>query len=375
MKNLKFLVVFLVVVLSLCLAFVACNGDETTASESTNPSGSSSQAPAATSSVPSNTTEAPANTTEKPAETTTDPIVIPPIEPTNAAEEYMYAEERDYLLQHMAITVGDHTDTNSVKHKNSIYFTIKSEGGNFVNDADGKPGLSHTIFDRLYIVDHGTATSPAENPECTLYERAFYETANWWEIWVAPEGWTPEPGHRYEFYLFITGDEETTTYSTSLYFWNMDEENWWTAPSPIVSSYGNIEEMVPNFHDRSELPYHDKFLFGDEETAPNCLHFTFGSQNQFGDKSAGTDDTGAEITDYGVSHTHISKLYINGKEYEVENYRTKEWYQLYFEIVDMPEFVSGETYEFVIVVEADDQTGELCKNPNGYFIFYEYVAP
>ena len=76
----------------------------------------------------------------------------------------------------------------------------------------------------------------------------------------------------------------------------------------------------------------------------------------------------------GISYTRFGKLIINGQEVQIvaDSYYTEQHYIIYFTIAGYT-FVEGETYEMIFTIEANDQTGDYCKNLNGYFALNDYT--
>lgn len=376
MKSFKILAAVLAVLTALCLALVSCNGSETseTKPEQSSQAPDNSTTPTESSKTPeSSETPSTTESSETPSTTestgeTTEPDV--PDVPKNPAEQYLDDHLSDWMPNHMELTLHSKKDTLGVEHEYVLLFTIKSEGGNFRNDEEtGTPGLQFSQADCMFIKDWGV-NGDDEAAEYVKYEIDYYATEEWWRIYASPKDWVPQDGHQYEFYLFITCDLEHSVSSESLVYWELGELWTYNAPVPVVSQYGDIAEMIPDIAARMELVYHDKFNFGDEDTAANRLHFTFKMDNNPFEKREDQE---------GLSFTLLGDVYIDGQKVKTANYETKDWYQIYFDVLNEDgspfEFTSGKTYEFIIAIDANDEGSGACHSQDGYFIFYNYVCP
>ncbi len=365
MKRFGLIAVILSVLLLTCLVATACGDSDTTTPKGTDSATSTAPTTTAPTTNSDETNPDETNPDETTPEETTPDETNPPIT-LSVPEQYAEDEGAVWVQRHMPTTIGSRTGADGKEYEWCFYFTIKAEGGHFKSDPDtNESGLAFTTPDCIYIgkvTDESTGTADTY----TKYDITYWETREWWEIWCVADGFVPEDGVPYDIYLFFRTDENENHSNypdTLLYIWDFEQPFVWEKPAEVVSEYGDIEEMIPDIDQRTQLLYHDTFLIDDT----GRLKFTFKSD---GDPFANGGDNP------GVSFTMFGDLYINGERVEIvpDSYETEEHYIIYMTIQDY-EFVSGEEYEFVISIDSNDPSGTYCNNPTGYFIFYNYVAP
>lgn len=349
----KKLLLVVAVLVMLTVLLVACGGEEVTTPETTTTKAPTQQ-----------TTVDNTNTTTQPVVTTTTPTTTTPTTTTPAVPETTVAPtELDLLIDdsvwlgdiHMGVTIGPKQDkTNpSVEHPYVFHFGYKSEGGHFINDAEtATPGIQYTTPNCIFIKNID------KDADYVKYDIEYYETADWWQIWASAKGFVPEDGASYLIYLFIDTDADHAVEPETPHFfatWE-DEPFVYDAPDPIVSGYGDINTMVPDIGDRTQLFFHDAFTV---DTNGN-VRFTFKSDNL--PFTNGTDTP-------GLAYTLMGKLFINGEEYQIvtDSYVTEQWYIITFQIANF-NLTEGETYEILFTVNSNDETGTYCNNPHGYFV-------
>lgn len=348
----KKLLVFLTILVVCVAVFVACGEPATTTDNTTTPKSET------TTTKPITTEE---DTTEEP------PVSTTPFDPSTLDPKELHRYETDAIWCgpiHAGVVYNERSDkdNSSVKHM-AFRFGYGSDNGIFGDDPDyNVPAIQLTKPDCVYIMpcdEFGTSEG-----EYTKYEVEYYETPNWWEVWFVPKGFTPVDGQSYAITLFIESDDSLGhIYPNTTLFWETWPEEPWTyeAPAEVVSKYGNISEFVPGINDRTQLYYHDTLSVD----ADGKVKYTIKSDN----------NPFADVGDNkGISYTRFGKLIINGQEVQIvaDSYYTEQHYIIYFTIAGYT-FVEGETYEMIFTIEANDQTGDYCKNLNGYFALNDYT--
>jgi len=340
----KKLLVALMALMMATVLLVACGGGDTTTAETT------------TTEQPTINTTEKGTTTTKPEETTT-PKEEEPVTPETTREltELEQLEYDSIWLGdiHMGISVDKRKDkaNPSVEYPYVFHFGYKSEGGHFLNDPETDvPGIQFTEPVCMYI------KNVEKDADFIKYDIDYYETADWWQIWASAKDFVPEDGASYLIYLFIKTGEHARDPYTNHFFVTWESDPWvYEAPELPVSGVGDINAMIPDINDRTQLFKHDAFTV---DTNGN-VRFTFKSDNQ--PFTNGTDTP-------GLAFTLMNKVFVNGEEKQIvtESYVTEQWYIINFQIADF-NIAEGETCEIVFSINSNDTTGDYCNNPNGYF--------
>ncbi len=344
----KLIIILLVAVLA--VVFVACGGSETTTTKSDTTTTAAGTTTQTTTGTPDGTTTVQQTTTvvtTTVAITTTTPGTTAPLSEVEEAVGY-----RTWVELHSDITLGSKKDAQGVEHEWVFFFGIKAEGNHFYTDEEtGAHGISYTEGSFFYIKDINSTE------DYKRYECGYYETKDWWQIWAEPVGFTPVDGVTYDIYFMFEGDEtHCDTPDEGYYIWPLQEFTY-TAPAPVVSENGDINQMIPDIKDRTQLIYHDELSV---DTTTNKVKFTFKSD---GDPFS----NGGDLP--GVSFTLFGNLYINGEKVEIvtDSYETEAHYIIYFTVADYT-FTEGTEYEFVFTIESNDSSGTYCSNAVGYFV-------
>lgn len=365
------LLVVLCLIAALCLVFTACGDNETTTAETTTEAAETTTEATETTTTEETTTEATETTTTE-VTTTEAPETTESKTPiADAIEERMFGDNStaQWIQPHMAeddiARISSRVGTDGVTREYVIYFPFKSESNVFGTTPEDHPTDPNTSG--LYF------TTPIEifirkdtDIDFTRYDITYYETADWWQIWVEADGFVPEDGASYEFVLFVMsgGADEAAIYpDTELYYWDLGDYWTWDAPDPVDSDFLTAAELEALTANRTQLIEHETTTID----AEGNLRFSFKSD---GDPFTSSTDTP------GCHYTTFGELYINGEKIDIVtgSFVPELWYIFNIQI-DGYTFTSGESYEIVFTINPNDPTGSFCKDQDGYFVLVTYVAP